>query len=249
MLSLPVTTTLLSSCVVFELFKQFLDTSFIPAPHKYASEKRHKWKNILGSFIHASYCAVTGICCLILTPEYLSDRVNTFEQNGALMSAASMGYFLHDTLDSLRNQNVAQSWPILLHHVFIFSVGVKFLWRQSLLGYGLISTLVEVNGVFLHLRQLLLMYGVPKQSKLYKINLFLNIITYLGLRVGVLVVMEICLIYDRQLMPLWVNNLMLVATLVIIVINLVLLHRIIKVDVISENSDFKLNTRKHVMDW
>ena len=128
----------------------------------------------------------------------------------------------------------------------IFSVGVKFLWRQSLLGYGLISTLVEVNGIFLHLRQLLLLYGVQKHSKLYQINLIINITTFAVLRVGVLIIMEICLIYDRYQMPLWVSNLMLFATLVIIVINVILLRRIIQSDVVNA-SDLATgkNKRRH----
>ena len=68
------------------------------------------------------------------------------------------------------------------------------------------------------------------------------------LRVGVLIIMEICLIYDRYRMPLWVSNLMLFATLVIIVINVILLRRIIQSDVVNA-SDLATGKTKDVMNW
>ena len=62
-----------------------------------------------------------------------------------------------------------------------------------------------------------------------------------------MVVMEVFLFYDRQRMPVWVNNIMLVATFVIIVINVVLLGRIINVDVVRVSKEDK--ARKTVMEW
>ena len=61
MISLTVAVTLVVSCLAFELFKKFLDCDIVAVPSGYAGLKRNKWKNTLGSFIHAAFVGLTGL--------------------------------------------------------------------------------------------------------------------------------------------------------------------------------------------
>ena len=108
-----------------------------------------------------------------------------------------------------------------------------FLGLKYMLGYGIISSLIEFNGIFLHGRQLLLMYGFSKTSLVYKTNRFLNILTYVIFRLGILgnlftLIAEDC----GRLTPFLCNGFhLLVATL--FVINVILFYRLIKSDFLA----------------
>ncbi len=110
-----------------------------------------------------------------------------------------------------------------------------FLYHQTLMGYGIICSIIEINSVFLHIRQLLLMYGFSKSSTVYKLNNVANIFTYVTFRLGIFTalfpfVMEDC----GRVSSLMCNGFLLcVATL--LVISLILFYRLINSDFFSKN--------------
>ena len=57
--------------------------------------------------------------------------------------------------------------------------GLSIVTRHYL-GYGLVALLVEVNSVFLHIRQMLLIQGVSKRSLAYRLNSCLNVGTFVA---------------------------------------------------------------------
>ena len=82
--------------------------------------------------------------------------------------------------------------------------GLQFLFRKRELGYGLLAAFVEVNTIFMHIRQLLRMYDIPKHSPSFRINNMLHIISFIINRVPAFVLMMIFVIGDRDRMsPLW----------------------------------------------
>ena len=64
------------------------------------------------------------------------------------------------------------------------------------------ALLVEVNSVFLHVRQILVIIGVQKRNSFYKINSLLNISTFLVFRIAVLGWMTRWLILNRNFLSL-----------------------------------------------
>lgn len=61
---------------------------------------------------------------------------------------------------------------LLLQILMCFTIGLSTL---RFIAYGVFGLLIEVNTVFLHLRQLLHIAGVPKISPIFRINSFINI--------------------------------------------------------------------------
>ena len=49
------------SCFVFWKLNNSLKYNVIPVPHKYAGLTRHKWRNVIGSLVHATVVSVVGI--------------------------------------------------------------------------------------------------------------------------------------------------------------------------------------------
>ena len=52
---------------------------------------------------------------------------------------------------------------------------VLALSRQQYMGYGAVSLIVEVNSIFLHIRQLLQLLGYAKDDYIYRLNSVLNL--------------------------------------------------------------------------
>ena len=109
-----------------------------------------------------------------------------------------------------------------------------FLSLKYMLGYGIISSLIEFNGIFLHGRQLLLMYGFSKTSLVYKANRFLNILTYVIFRLGILCMLFLFIADDcGRLTPFLCYGFHL-ADAILLVINVILFYRLIKSDFLGK---------------
>uniref|UniRef100_A0A183SRH6 TLC domain-containing protein n=1 Tax=Schistocephalus solidus TaxID=70667 RepID=A0A183SRH6_SCHSO len=76
----------------------------------------------------------------------------------------STGYFLHDISHSLRGPPRRHTVELLLHHILV----------PFILGYAIVSLLVEINSVFLHLRRLLLSLTVSRESVIFAVTSLLN---------------------------------------------------------------------------
>ncbi|XP_072040082.1 TLC domain-containing protein 2-like [Amphiura filiformis] len=231
--------TTLVSCLGFWILNKSLNSNnliIIPVPGKYAGLTRYKWRNVVGSLVHATVVSIVGAFCLYTTPQYLQDRVETYTSLGEFNIAVTIGYLIYDTRDLLQHQGVTSTWPILLHHLTLISTGLHmFFYHQRLLGYGIICSLIEFNSVFLHGRQLLLMYSFSKSSGIYKMNNVFNIFTYIAFRLAIFTtlfpfVWEDC----GRITPLLCNGFLLCVS-ILLVINLVLFYRLIKSDFFSTN--------------
>ncbi len=108
------------------------------------------------------------------------------------------------------------------------------MYYRQLIAYALIGSMVELNSVFLHGRQLLLMYGFSKDSLLYKLNNVFNVLTYITLRFILgSIMLFIFLPADYEKMSrFWFWSFVL-STVTLLVINAILFYRLMRSDFLS----------------
>ena len=125
--------------------------------------------------------------------------------------------------------------------------GFGFFYTHRLIAYGLLATLAEINSVFLHGRQLLLMYGFAKTSVAFRVNNLVNVVTYIIMRLGSLSVLIYFILQDSSddggLSPVW-SKLMLLIGGVVLVINVILFYRLLKSDFLSSSSSSSASSAK-----
>ncbi|XP_056253908.1 TLC domain-containing protein 2-like [Seriola aureovittata] len=102
----------------------------------------------------------------------------------AFIQLSPLGYFINDLLDLAVNQSFKQSWELLFHHSVVISCFSVAVTTRLYLGFAVVSLLVEINSVFLHIRQLLLLSGqrnrpgtevtAPRPSVAYVTTSWLN---------------------------------------------------------------------------
>lgn len=73
------------------------------------------------------------------------------------------------------HQRRPSTYELLIHHILViicFALAVITKYYQ---GYALVALLVEVNSIFLHIRQLFIIQGWQKSYIIYKINSYFNL--------------------------------------------------------------------------
>ncbi|XP_072033340.1 TLC domain-containing protein 2-like [Amphiura filiformis] len=230
MLSSIVIYTLVGSILGFQCYNSALN--FAPCPKKYEGKDRYKWRNIMGSFLHAIISGTSSLYCLYSSPEILDDLIHNYNVHCEVLVALSTGYFVYDLFDILAYKRLANTWPLLLHHVVIFCCFGIAMYTKNYLGYALVSLTAETNSIFLHARQLLLMVNTSKQSKLYLVNSIVNIITFLVFRFGVLLWMGWWLTKHADEVPFLLVAVATSGLVIMIVVNIVLFYRLLMSDFI-----------------
>ncbi len=112
----------------------------------------------------------------------------------------------------------------------------SFIYYQRYAGYAIFTIVAEINSVFLHGRQLLLMYEVPTDSTLYKVNSIINVSTYIIFRLTPFAMLVPVALRDRHRLPPLYAAALTVGSVVLFVINAVLFYRLIKRDFLSKNA-------------
>ncbi|XP_041455560.1 TLC domain-containing protein 2-like [Lytechinus pictus] len=228
--------TLFGSVLGFQCYNQALN--YVPAPDKYSGGNRFKWRNVMASFLHAFLTGTGSLYCLYTSPFILDDLIHNFTPFSEILVSLSTGYFVYDFLDMLAYKKISSSWPLLLHHIVIFTCFGVALYYQHYIGYAVVALMAEVNSIFLHLRQLLLMNSYPKSSTTYIVNSIVNVITYIMFRFGVLIWMAWWLSQHTQDLPITMSLLAGCGLTIMITVNFVLFLRLLVSDFFS-NSGYK----------
>ena len=95
------------------------------------------------------------------------------------------------------NHRKRSTYELLLHHslvILCYSVAVI---SKQFVAFVALSLVVEINSVFLHARQLLIITNEPKKSPRYKVNALLNIGTFLVFRIFLLAFLTHWIIKER----------------------------------------------------
>ncbi|XP_008946981.1 PREDICTED: TLC domain-containing protein 2, partial [Merops nubicus] len=164
-----------------------------------------------------------------LYPELSEDLVGTHPPGAHSLVAISVGYFLEDFVDMLCNQKLHQSWELLFHHsVVIICFGIAVVLHQYV-GFALVALLVEINSIFLHLRQILLMANLA-HTTCYRLNSSLNLGTYVVFRIATLAWMARWLFLNRENVPLATYAVGTAGMAIMTPMNIVLFYRLLRSD-------------------
>ncbi|XP_014670793.1 PREDICTED: TLC domain-containing protein 2-like [Priapulus caudatus] len=185
-----------------------------------------RYKNIATSWTHAIIAGTWTLSCFFSDPKLAEDLIARWSPSSHLLVCFSIGYFIHDGLDMLINRRKRETWELLGHHVIIvICFGIAIVTRLYV-GYGVVSLLVEVNSVFLHLRQMLQIAKVDPKSMLYRCNSLVNLGTFVVFRIVLLAWMTRWLVVNRDRIPLPFYTIGSISMAVMVVMNIVLFYRV-----------------------
>ncbi|KAM9846427.1 TLC domain-containing protein 2-like [Aulostomus maculatus] len=223
--------------------------TYLPTPEP-AGKSIWRWRNISTSLAHSSLTGAWTVLCFYLQPQMVEDLISSHSSLSQSLVAVSTGYFIHDFLDVALNRSFKQSWEILLHHSVVISSFSLAVTSRLYLGFAVVSLLMEINSVFLHIRQLLLLSGqrnklrtdstASRPSAIYRLTTWLNLGTFLVFRVCTLGWMSRWLVANSERMPQYVLMMGTTGLSVISAVNIVLLYRLFKADILDNTH----NTRK-----
>ncbi|KAK3932495.1 TLC domain-containing protein 2, partial [Frankliniella fusca] len=181
-------------------------------------------------------------------PEMRVDLINSYSPLAQGVISLSVGYFFYDFFD-MAIHNLKRSSELLVHHCLVISCFGLSLCTHFYQGYSLVALLVEVNSIFLHLRQMMLLYGIQKTSSIYKLNGILNIVTFIIFRVFTMGWMLQWLVSHRTELTLTVFSLGVFSLIVIIGMNFQLLFRVWKSDYRKMPVSEKTNGTQHSLNY
>uniref|UniRef100_A0A3B3RRW2 TLC domain containing 2 n=1 Tax=Paramormyrops kingsleyae TaxID=1676925 RepID=A0A3B3RRW2_9TELE len=190
-----------------------------------------KLECLFSSGTFESSCSVSPIVLLRRGAERIVlVFVHCFQSYSDVLSCLpiSSGYFIHDLLDMIFNQKISQSWELVFHHLVITCFGISALSFRYV-GFAVVALLVEINSIFLHLRQMLRMSGLAK-STVYRLNSMVNLGTYVVFRISTLAWMTRWLVLNRSLIPLLIYTVGSVGMAIMTAMNIVLFYRLLRSD-------------------
>ncbi|NXF35241.1 TLCD2 protein, partial [Nyctibius bracteatus] len=215
------------SFTAFRLLNRGLERLVPPPP----SARRNRWKTRKGikgpEALPGTHSPSPHRFCL--HPGLSEDPVGTHPPGAHSLVAVSVGYFLEDFVDMLCNQKLHQSWELLFHHsVVIICFGVAVLLHQYV-GFALVALLVEINSIFLHLRQILLMANLV-HTTCYRLNSIVNLGTYVVFRIATLAWMTRWLFLNRKNVPPATYAVGTVGMAIMTPMNIILFYRLLRSD-------------------
>lgn len=128
---------------------------------------------------------------------------------------------------------------VLLHHVAVLSIFTYNITVCRYIGYTNVALLVEVHSISLHLRKMMQMYGVSFHNIIYRLNNIINLIMFLGFRMLAIVWSTLGLLRHNNRMSTFYVFILGCTMFVMWIINLILLWRLIKSDILR-------NMRSHI---
>ncbi|XP_070700337.1 TLC domain-containing protein 2-like [Pempheris klunzingeri] len=225
-------------------------TRFLPIPEP-ACSKAWKWRNISTSLAHSSLTGAWAVSCFYCQPQMLEDLISSHSLLSHSLVAVSTGYFIHDFLDVASNQSFKLSWELLLHYSAVISCFSLAVTSRLYLGFAVVSLLIEINSVFLHVRQLLLLSGrrnrpgtentAPRPSVAYSITSWLNLGTLLVFRVCTTGWMIRWLVAHSDRVPRYVLMMGTVGLSLISTMNFVLFYRLFRADFLANTNKTSMN--------
>lgn len=137
-------------------------------------------------------------------------------------------FYILDVSSLLTNLNFHPHPLLTLSLQAITCFGLSALSRRYI-GFGVVALLVEINSVFLHLRQILRMSNMSTGT-LYRVNSMVNLGTYVVFRINTLAWMTRWLVLNRDKVPLVAYTLGSVGLAIMTAMNIVLFYRLLRSD-------------------
>ena len=108
---------------------------------------------------------------------------------------------------------------------------------RQFVGFAVVAMLVELNSVFLHLRQLLRMSGWAASGTLYQLNSVLNLGTFVAFRISTLAWMTHWLALNRERVSLPCFAAGSVGLSLIMVMNAMIFYRLLRSDFLAASRE------------
>lgn len=208
--------------------------SKLPMPES-ACRNAWKWRNISTSFVHSLITATWAVLCFFLQPQMAEDLIETHSVFSHALVSFSIGYFIYDFFDMVGSQKLIQSWELLFHHIVVITCFGLSVLSCRYVGFAVVALLVEINSVFLHLRQILRMANMAA-STLYRVNSMINLGTYVVFRINTLAWMTRWLVLNRDKVPLLAYTLGSVGMAIMTAMNIVLFCRLLRSDFLKSST-------------
>ncbi|RMC10760.1 hypothetical protein DUI87_12472 [Hirundo rustica rustica] len=178
----------------------------VPPPPS-ARRNRWKWRNIWTSLTHSVLSGGGALAGFYLHPDMSKDLVGTHPPGAHSLVAVSV----------------------------IICFGIAVLLHQYV-GFALVSLLVEINTIFLHVRQILLMANLV-HTTCYRLNSLVNIGTYVVFRIATLAWMTRWLFLNRQNVPPAAYAVGTVGMAIMMPMNIILFYRLLRSDFFKSRRD------------
>ncbi|KAI8783049.1 TLC domain-containing protein 2 [Biomphalaria glabrata] len=209
--------------------------------HKLPLAEEWKWRNVYVSWVHSLISATWTLLCVAIYPELFHGLIYHINYFTYLCITFATGYFVYDFLDLCFEGKVLTLWELTAHHIAVVSMFIYNVVTKAQIGFSLIALSVEVNSVFLHWRKLLQMEKTPFSSKHYVIIKYLNLATFIVFRGGPLTIITVSLFTLHEHVSLVYLVCVSISMVVMDIINIVLLYRFIKSDILR---DLRPGTKK-----
>lgn len=200
-----------------------------------------RWKNIMVSFIHAVFTSILALYILIGYKELLDDMINVQIRIAYRVNCFVFTYFFYDTVDNLSNNVTRKTYEMMIHHFVVLTAYAIILIYRKYVGCVSVILLLEVNSVFLHLRHILIHYGVDRKSYLFQFNSIMNVLTLFVFRVCVLTWMANWIYHNHHLLVEPVRTLSSLGCLIFLIMNVILLIRVILSDYVRKGKKNNIN--------
>ncbi|TSN39314.1 TLC domain-containing protein 2 [Bagarius yarrelli] len=195
-----------------------------------------KWRNISTSFVHSLITGIWAVLCFYMHPQMAEDLIETHSVFSHALVCVSIGYFIYDFFDMVFNQKINHSWELLFHHMVVISCFGLSVLTFRYVGFAVVALLVEINSIFLHMRQILRMAGISK-STAYRVNSMINLGTYVVFRINTLAWMTRWLVLNRDLIPLFSYTVGSVGLAIMTLMNIVLFYRLLRTDFLKSSRE------------
>lgn len=175
--------SVLVSAFTFQLLN-FCAVYYNVIPESVDVKKKMVWFNVLLSLVHSFYASVACVICLCTEPYLAWPSQMDVPGSGLIKTAGliTLGYFFYDLIHTLRSFAARKSIGVIFHHVWV-------IWGYCIISVDLnkqnpviIGMIAEINTIFLHIRQLFRLAKVSSQTRIYKVNSWMNFITFIVFR-------------------------------------------------------------------
>ncbi|XP_048252462.1 TLC domain-containing protein 2-like [Haliotis rufescens] len=193
-----------------------------------------RWKNTIVSFTHACISGSWSIMCFYETPKLAEDMITTYSSFSYTLISFSVGYFVYDVVDMLLYQRTRQSLELLGHHAVLLMCYMVAITTHMYVGYAVVGLIVEVNSIFLHLRQILQIQGFQKDNSFYRMNSLINLGTFIVCRITLLAWMTRWIVINKDHVPLLFYTMGSVGLAVLTLMNIILFYRVLMSDFVRK---------------
>ncbi|XP_077467195.1 TLC domain-containing protein 2 [Stigmatopora argus] len=206
----------------------------LPVPEA-ATKNTTRWRNISTSFLHSLVTAIWALLCFFLQPEMAEDLIETHSVVSHALVSFSIGYFIYDLFDMVKCQRFTQCWELAIHHTVVITCFGLSVLTHRYIGFAVVALLVEINSVFLHLRQILRLAN-QAAGTVYRVNSMINLGTYVVFRINTLAWMTRWLVLNRDNVPLQAYTLGSVGLAIMTVMNIILFYRLLRSDFLKSST-------------